>query len=265
LTVNTQVHTVWNAVLYVGARARVIALKDSPQSTRSADRVYDVIKSMVITFAIRPGERLNEVDLAKQLNVSRTPIREALNRLAIEGFLTTRLNKGFFVRSLDPHEAFSLYEFRSAIESAVVSIACERATADELQDIERFVHASKDTKDDVLAINLLKLDEEFHERLARATHNDEFVRTVRSINGRIHFIRWVDMQNARRTHTQNEHLQIVHALKRRDAKQASQLMRDHISRRLDQIVEVIRAGFAEIYMGNGLASHLEGIGASDSI
>jgi DNA-binding GntR family transcriptional regulator len=243
----------------------VAALKEKTpanQSSRSADRAYDAIKSMAITFALRPGERLNEVDLAKQLNVSRTPIREALNRLVIEGFLTTRLNKGFFVRSLDPNEAFSLYEFRSAVESAVVSIACDRATEEELQDIERFVHASKDTKDDVLAINLLKLDEEFHERLARATHNEEFVRTIRGINGRIHFVRWVDMQNGRRAQTQNEHLQIVLAMKKRDAQRASQLMHDHISRRLDQIVDVIRVGFAEIYMGNSLASHLEGMGAS---
>ena len=73
------------------------------------------------------------------------------------------------------------------------------------------------------------------------------------------------MQSGRRVHTQNEHLQIVKALKQRDGNAASQLMRGHISRRLDQIVEVIRAGFAEIYMGNSLASHAEGIGQSEAI
>ncbi len=69
---------------------------------RSADRVYDAIKSMAITYGFRPGERINEVDLARQLDVSRTPLREALNRLVTEGFLTTRLNKGFFARTLGP-------------------------------------------------------------------------------------------------------------------------------------------------------------------
>jgi DNA-binding GntR family transcriptional regulator len=232
---------------------------------RSADRVYDVVKSMAITYGIRPGERINEVDLARQLNVSRTPLREALNRLATEGFLSTRLNKGFFARSLDPNEVFNLYEFRSAIESATASIACERATKQELQELEKFVLASKDEKDDVLATKLLRLDEEFHERVALATHNDEFVRSVRGINARIHFVRWIDMQSGRRVHTQNEHLQIIQALKKRDANAASQMMRRHISRRLDQIVVVIRAGFAEIYMGNSLASQAEGIGQSGSI
>jgi DNA-binding GntR family transcriptional regulator len=238
---------------------------ENKQNTRSADRIYDALKSMAITYCMRPGERINEVDLAKQLNVSRTPLREALNRLVTEGFLTPRLNKGFFARRLDPNEVFNLYEFRSAVESIAVSIACARASKQELQALEKFVLASKDKKDDVLAINLLKLDEEFHERLAAATHNDEFVRTIRGINARIHFVRWIDMQSGRRVHTQNEHLQIVQALKKRDANNAARLMRDHIDRRLDQIVDVIRAGFAEIYMGNSLASHLEGIGQSGSI
>src|SRR5262249_15772678 len=106
-------------------------LADPPQLFRPADRVYDSVKSMPITDGFRPGERINEVDLARQLNVSRTPLREALNRLVTEGFLTTRMNKGFFARTLDPNEVFNLYEFRSSVEQAVVSIACERATEKE--------------------------------------------------------------------------------------------------------------------------------------
>ena len=126
------------------------------QQFRSADRVYDAMKSMAITYGFRPGERINEVDLARQLNVSRTPLREALNRLVMEGFLTTRLNKGFFARTLDPNEVFNLYEFRSAVEQAMISIACERSTKQELEALEKFVLASKDQKDDMLATKLLK-------------------------------------------------------------------------------------------------------------
>lgn len=219
---------------------------------------------MAITYSIRPGERVNEVDLAKQLNVSRTPLREALNRLATEGFLTTQLNKGFFARRLDANEVFNLYEFRSAVEAGATAIACERASDDELRSIEQFVLASKDTKADVLATNLLKLDEEFHERLASATHNDEFVRMIRAINARVHFVRWIDMQN-RRVHTQNEHLQIIQALQKRDCDRAVRLMRQHISRRLDQIVDVIRTGFAEIYMRDGSPDRLVSLEQNESV
>jgi DNA-binding GntR family transcriptional regulator len=240
-------------------------LKENVRVSRSSDRVYERVKSMAITFHVRPGERINEVELARQLHVSRTPLREALNRLVTEGFLVTRLNKGFFVRRLDAKEVFSLYEFRCVIEAATISFACERASDEELREIEKFVLASKDAKDDLLATNLLRLDEEFHERLARAAHNEELLHTLRGINARIHFVRWIDMQSGRRRHTQNEHLKIVQALKKRDTARAVQLIREHISLRLDQIGDVIRAGFAEIYTGNSLAIQREGKMQSGSV
>ncbi len=225
------------------------------RKSRSSDSVYERVKSMAITYGIRPGERINEVELARRLNVSRTPLREALNRLVTEGFLTTQLNKGFFARRLDAEDLFNLYEYRSAIETAVVTLACERATMAELDALEKFVRASKDVKDDLLATNLLKLDEEFHTRLARTAHNEEFVRALQGVNARIHFVRWIDMQSRRR-YTQNEHLQIVEALRKRDVACAVRLVREHIGRRRDQIADVIRAGYAEIYTGNSLANQL---------
>ena len=76
----------------------MLSPKGGVRTSRSADSVYERVKSMAITYSIRPGERINEVELARRLNVSRTPLREALNRLVTEGFLTAQLNKGFLDR-----------------------------------------------------------------------------------------------------------------------------------------------------------------------
>ena len=84
--------------------------------------------------------------------------------------------------------------------------------------------------------------------MAQLTRNGEMVRAVKSINARIHYFRWIDMQNGKRRYTQQEHLRIVKALKERDAPAAANLIEGHISGRLDRIVEVIRMGYAEIYM-----------------
>ena len=215
----------------------------------SAEQIYERLKTMAMTFAIRPGERVNEVELARSLNVSRTPLREALNRLMMEGFLTRAPNRGFIGRPLDAKQVFDLYELRRVLEASIVAIACERATDEELAELERFVKASKDRpEDDTNASSLLALDEEFHERVARLTRNEEMVRALRSINARIHYFRWIDMQNGKRRYTQQEHLRIVKALKERDAPAAAGMIEGHISRRLDRIVDVIRMGFAEIYM-----------------
>jgi len=230
-------------------RKAITALHEPvPRTADSTEHIYEHIKTMAMTFAIRPGERVNEVELARSLNVSRTPLREALNRLMVEGFLTRAPNRGFIGRPLDAKQVFDLYELRRALEASIVAIACERATDDELADLERFVKSSKDKPEDAKASSLLALDEQFHERIARLTRNEEMVRAVMSINARIHYFRWIDMQNGRRRHTQQEHLRIVKALKERDVPTATHLIVSHISGRLDRIVDVIRMGFAEIYM-----------------
>ena len=214
----------------------------------SAAQIYEHVKTMAMTFEIRPGERVNEVEIARSLNVSRTPLREALNRLLMEGFLTRAPNRGFIGRALDAKQVFDLYELRRALEGSIAAIACERATDEELLELERFVKASKDRPEDTNASALLALDEQFHERVARLTRNEEMVRALASINARIHYFRWIDMRNGRRRHTQQEHLRIVKALQSRDAAAVTKLMSGHISQRLDRIVDVIRMGFAEIYM-----------------
>ncbi|MGZ8202264.1 MAG: GntR family transcriptional regulator, partial [Burkholderiales bacterium] len=144
----------------------------------SAAQIYEHVKTMAMTFEIRPGERVNEVEIARSLNVSRTPLREALNRLLMEGFLTRAPNRGFIGRPLDAKQVFDLYELRRALEGSIVAIACERATDEELLELERFVKASKDRPEDTNASALLALDEQFHERIARLTRNEEMVRSV---------------------------------------------------------------------------------------
>lgn len=222
-----------------------IAPETAVRPARGAEQIYERTKTMAMTFAIRPGERVNEVELAKALNVSRTPLREALNRLMVEGFLTRARNKGFIGRPLDAKQVFDLYELRKVLEVSTVRIACERATDEELAELENFVKTSIDRREHENPASLLALDEQFHEHVATLTRNHEMVRSLQAINARIQYVRWLDMQ---KRHTQQEHLRIVEALKARDAATAADLVEQHISRRLDQIVEVIRVGFAEIYM-----------------
>src|SRR5580698_6564125 len=110
--------------------------KAVPQSV--VDRVHRELRGMAMTFRFLPGERLNEAILAKELGVSRTPLREALNRLSTEGFLTFSANNGFFRKPLDVKEIFDLYEFRMYLELSAVKLAVERATDEQLLAIEKF-------------------------------------------------------------------------------------------------------------------------------
>src|SRR3546814_9824686 len=86
---------------------------------------------MAIGYEFKPGEKLNEVALAKRMEVSRTPLREALNRLGIEGLLRFQPGKGFFCRDLDVHEIFHLYELRKVVEIAGARLSIVRARRSE--------------------------------------------------------------------------------------------------------------------------------------
>ncbi|OZI18177.1 GntR family transcriptional regulator [Bordetella genomosp. 7] len=225
----------------------------------TAAQVYERIKAMATTFRLRPGERVNELELARRLGVSRTPVREALNRIAAEGFLQATPNRGYTVRPLDAQQLMALYEYRATVELGVVKLVCERASDQALADLASYVQGSRDEiETDAQALRLLSRDEAFHERLAVLSGNPEFVRSVRSLNERIRFPRWIDLK-ARRSHTRNDHPDIVRALQARDVAAAQAMMSQHIDKHLDHVVDLARAGFAEIYMGNALADYAESL------
>ena len=210
----------------------------------TAAKLYDQLKEMAISYHFRPGERLNEVELAAQLKVSRTPLREALNRLSMEGFLSTTANKGFFARELDANELFDLYELRAYLEQAAVRLACKRATDEEIADLRVFL-INQDHDRDTSVAEMLKLDEEFHTRLVALSQNEELLRSVRSISERIRFARWIDSRSRQMSHSQ--HLEIVSLLASREEEQCAAFILTHIQRHFDQIREIIRGAVTEIY------------------
>ncbi len=208
----------------------------------ATDRLHIELQRMAIGYEWRPGERINELELSRQLKVSRSPLREALNRLVAEGFLVSKPNQGFFCRPFDPDELFNLYDFRCVVETQIVKLVAERAPERILYDLVEM--AKKEViKDKVL---MLQEDEAFHLALAQATGNNEFVKALTSINNKIHFARWIDLRS--QEYSKNEHVVIAQAIENRNGSLAESLMRAHIQKRYTQIVEITRLGFGEIYL-----------------
>jgi DNA-binding GntR family transcriptional regulator len=221
---------------------------DENSSDSVVDRVYERLKAMSVSFELKPGERLNEGELAKRLGVSRTPLREALNRLNTEGFLRFNPGKGFFCRELDAHEIFDLYELRKAIELASVRLAVKRAKDEDIDALLAFLDATGPEPGERSSVELVELDEFFHERLMTMSDNAEMLRVLRNVNARIRFVRWIDMDRINRANTQAEHRAVLHALKGRDEGTCVYVLERHIDRRLDTITSAIKEGYAQIYM-----------------
>jgi DNA-binding GntR family transcriptional regulator len=223
-------------------------MKKKPAEGKNlVERAYQELREMAIAFEIRPGERLNEIALAKHVGVSRTPLREALNRLCSEGFLTFSKNLGFFRKSLEVKEIFDLYEFRQKLEVAGVRLAVVRARADQLAEIDRFLERSAKIVPTRTTLEMVALDEEFHEQVMSLSENAEMLHSLKNINSRIRYVRWVDM-DGRRTTTQGQHAAILKKLGDRDAKGAAQLMSDHIGQRLENVIENVEKCYGKIYV-----------------
>ena len=213
----------------------------------SVERLYEAVKDMAISYRFKPGERLNEGELAKSLGASRTPLREALNRLNGEGFLTFEMGRGFFCREFKPREIFELYQLRAVLESSALRLACELASDEEVEALERFLRETGPDDGGRSPEELVSLDERFHEELMAMVRNAEMLRVLRNVNARIKFFRWIDMDR-RRKETQSEHRLILEALRQRDPDLAAERMHRHIERRLDQITSAIKEGYSRIYL-----------------
>ena len=221
--------------------------KEKAVSLSVADHVHSELRDMAMTFRFLPGERINEAILAKELGVSRTPLREALNRLSTEGFLTFSANNGFFRKPLDVKEIFDLYEFRMHLEKSAINLAVERATDEELAELERFATESAREVPSRTTDDMVTLDEEFHEMLMKLTGNIQMLNSLRNINARIQFVRWLDM-TGRRSESQSQHKHIVSALRKRNRSDCERLISDHIAHRMDQILDKVERSYGRIFV-----------------
>lgn len=212
----------------------------------TVNEIYEQLKQMAVLYKIRPGERVNEMELAERLDVSRTPIREALNRLVAENLMTFVPNRGFFIRELDGKSVFDLFELRRTIESTAVMLACERASDNQIKTLRRSWKQVIKAADRMASDELVARDEMFHLELAAMSGNLEIGRVLEGINARIHYVRWVDVDQ-RRNEAFTEHLQILDALEERDTSRCMALTDTHIRWRMEEITRVVQASVIKLY------------------
>jgi DNA-binding GntR family transcriptional regulator len=212
----------------------------------TVNEIYEQLKQMAVLYKIRPGERFNELELAERFNVSRTPIREALNRLVAENLLVFVPNRGFFIRELEGKDVFDLFELRRSIETTAVTLACERASDNDIKALRRFWKQVMKNAARMSSSELVVKDEQFHLELAALSGNAEIGRVLQGINARIHYVRWVDVDQ-RRNEAFTEHLEILDALAERDAARCAALTDTHIRWRMEEITRVVQASVVKLY------------------
>jgi len=223
--------------------------KAAPQK-RAADvveKVYRQVKEMAVEYRFRPGERVNEVELAQKFNVSRTPVRQALSRLVHEEFVTFVPNRGFYAREITPEDVRQVYEYRALIECGAYRLACQRATPEQIAEAERLWTEQTSTTQN--SEELGEADEAFHIAIAEMAGNPHITTALRDVNAKLRFFRRIDLENPTRCNkTYDEHAAVLDALRRRDP-EGAEILRTHIVMSSEHAVEVTKEGLARIFFG----------------
>ncbi|MGI6551930.1 MAG: GntR family transcriptional regulator [Bacillota bacterium] len=191
--------------------------------------VFEALREAIIHGTLPPGERLMEVQLAEELGVSRTPVREAIRKLELEGFVVMVPRKGAYVADISIKDITEVFEIRAALESLAAGLACERITDEELEELQKLVvRVFKTAKDNDIK-TLIEVDAEFHDKIYRASRNSRLIQIVSNLLEQIQRFRTATLASPGRIKdTLQEHKQIVDAIAERNVALAQQRAQEHI-------------------------------------
>ncbi len=201
--------------------------------------VFEAIREAIINGVLKPGERLMEIQLADEMGVSRTPVREAIRKLELEGFVVMIPRKGAYVAGLSMKDIADVFEIRAALEGLAAGLAAERITEEELEELERLLVRIGECiySNDLNAV--IEQDTEFHDVLFRATRNERLVQIVSNLREQIQRYRTASLSSPGRMKLAlEEHKQIVEALSERNVEKAQRLAREHIENAENSMLEV---------------------------
>lgn len=208
--------------------AKVIAI--SQENLTLADIAYRSLKSKIFELCYMPGEKLSEAELSESLGLSRTPLRQALQRLQHEGLLEGQPKVGWLIPPLDFNRLDNLYDFRILIECFAVRAYClsekPNKQLEELIKIWRVKGSARIQEQE----EMCALDESFHASIVCLASNPEISKTHREITEKIRIIRRLDFTKRNRiATTYQEHDQILKAVYARRSDEAQRLITAHIS------------------------------------
>lgn len=213
---------------------------DAPPSAL-ADRAYAVLKHDILTCKLAPGQRVNEKDICTALGISRTPLREALNRLGLEGLVSLVPYHGFEVAPITLQDVREMCELRYVLEAETAARTAKRATGEEIETLSqlaelRYVPGSRETYEDYLRANSA-----FHNALAHFSHNARLEAAVVALLDQLQRPLYLGLDvGLDAKEATAEHLAVVYAISRHDAEAAAECMREQILRAEERMLTAMK-------------------------
>ncbi|MEW6623738.1 MAG: GntR family transcriptional regulator [Bacillota bacterium] len=205
------------------------------------DIVFEALKDAIVKGQLKPGERLMEQQIAEELGVSRTPVREAIRKLELEGFIIMIPRRGAYVSDVSLKDVAQVFEVRAAMESLAAGLAAQRITDEQMEDLERkFVEAKAALENSDLEM-AIRFDSEFHEIIYQASRNDRLVQILSNLREQIHRYRSASLAHpGRLKDTMEEHKNLLDAIYQRNVGLAEKLAKEHIENAENIILEGLK-------------------------
>lgn len=201
--------------------------KLSKESNR--DYAFRVIKDNIIKLELKPGTMLSEQDLADELDLSRTPVHEALQELSKSRIIEVFPQKGSLVSLINVELVEEAVFVRATLEAAIIEQACDMATAEDLQQLEENVKLQEFYLSQNNADKIMELDNEFHEKLYSITNKMQCLYMVKSMNIHHERFRELRIHASDGTPVVTQHKEILEALKTKNKEKAHDLLISHIN------------------------------------
>jgi len=204
------------------------------------DIVFQTLRKAIITGELPPGERLMETQLGEKLGVSRTPIREAIRKLELEGLVVMVPRKGAQVAQFTQKDIKDVLEVRAALEALAVRLACKRMDERSFLRLQLVITEYEYAAKEHDIETMIEKDVEFHEIIFNATNNDKLVQMFGNLGEQVHRFRIAYLKNTEESMSvQEEHSEILQALRDKDADAAARLATIHIEKQSDSIIRFI--------------------------
>jgi DNA-binding GntR family transcriptional regulator len=207
------------------------ALFVSPTAAPLRNQVLRNIRQAILTRRFRPGQRLIERELCELTGVSRTPVREALRQLESEGLVVMVPNRGPVVAEMTLEEVAEIYEVRGALEALAARRFAERASDEEVAELESRLTAFEEAVTQERLTDLVDRKDEFYAVLLKGSRNRTVRQMLDSLHARVVFMRAASLAHpGRSAETVQEVRRIVEAIKERDADAAAALSLAHVEK-----------------------------------
>ncbi|WP_315730125.1 MULTISPECIES: GntR family transcriptional regulator [unclassified Bradyrhizobium] len=216
-------------------------------ATRIVDAVYESLREGILSGVLPPGQPLSVPELARRLNVSRSPIREAVLQLVSDGLAVEQPRRGVVVATIELNDVLEIHEIREFVEALSARLCAERIDADGVAELRSIIARQEKCVAKDNAAGYFQTNAAFHEAIGRFSRNNRLHDILISLEGQMRIgLQRVSSEGEQRRRGVLEHAQIVNAIEKRDGDRAERLMREHIAKTRKRLTEQVRKARGEV-------------------